>query len=142
MHIVIFDIDGTVANCAHRQHYIAQSPKKWKEYFAEIFHDEPMDAQIRLAHAFKDCGYEIMYLTGRPERFRDITVAWMHQYDLPEGKLLMRQESDKSPAPDFKRRVLQHEIGFDKIRMVVDDDPRVLGMLALAGIPCMRPTGS
>lgn len=141
MHVVIFDIDGTLADCEHRRHFIAQPPKKWKQYFAAMLHDTPMLPQIKLAHAFAECGYEIVYLTGRPERYRDDTAAWMQQHKLPIGKLLMRQESDKSPAPDFKRRVLQHEIGLDRIRMVVDDDPRVLGMLVLAGIPCMRPIG-
>lgn len=142
MHVVIFDIDGTVADCEHRRHHIATPPKKWKAYFAEMLHDTPMLPQIKLAHAFSDCDYEIVYLTGRPERYREDTLAWMQQHKLPQGKLYMRQESDKSPAPDFKRRVIQHEIGFDKIRLVVDDDPRVLGMLALANVPCIRPTGA
>lgn len=138
-HIVVFDLDGTLADCEHRRGHIANPPKNWKAFFDAMMHDTPMLAQIKLAHAFSDCGYEIVYLTGRPERYRDETLAWMHQHKLPSGKLHMRQEADRSAAPDYKRRVLQYEIGFGSVALVVDDDPRVCAMLTLSGVPNICP---
>lgn len=31
---IIFDIDGTLADCSHRLHWIQSKPKNWNAFFA------------------------------------------------------------------------------------------------------------
>ena len=37
--ICIFDIDGTLANCDHRLHYIKNKPKNWEAFYNECMDD-------------------------------------------------------------------------------------------------------
>src|ERR1044071_3698945 len=54
---VILDIDGTVADCSHRQRFIRGKSKKWKKFFEAAQKDQPridVVAQVReLANLYR-----------------------------------------------------------------------------------------
>lgn len=139
--LILFDIDGTLANNTHRQHFIASNPKQWDAFFGALVHDVPMLPQISLLHALSACGYTPCFITGRPERYRDDTVAWLATHGMRRGRLYMRQNSDYASSPDFKQRVITHEIGLINVGLAIDDDPRVRAMLAGLRVPCLAPVG-
>ena len=37
--VCIFDIDGTLANCDHRLHYVKNKPKNWDAFYSECMDD-------------------------------------------------------------------------------------------------------
>ena len=39
---IVFDIDGTLADCSQRLHHIQKSPPDWDSFFAETEKDEPI----------------------------------------------------------------------------------------------------
>ena len=68
---------------------------------------------------------EVVYLTGRPERCRRDTLAWLAAQGLPEGRVHMRRNDDRRPARTTKLEILRR-LGRDReIRMLVDDDELV-----------------
>ncbi|MEV0226402.1 HAD family acid phosphatase [Streptomyces sp. NPDC050704] len=135
--LAVFDLDNTLADTAHRQRFLERSPKDWAAFFAAAPQDPPLAAGVALAleHA-KEC--EILYLTGRPERCRKDTVAWLAAQGLPEGHIRMRRNDDRRPARRTKLETLRELSRNREIRVLVDDDELVCEDAERAGFTVVR----
>ncbi|MEU5403542.1 hypothetical protein ABZ348_30110 [Streptomyces sp. NPDC005963] len=119
--LAIFDLDGTLADSAHRQHFLERAPRDWDAFFAAAPDDPPLDEGVRLClAAAEEC--EVVYLTGRPDRCREDTVVWLAAQGLPTGAVHMRRNGDRRPARTTKLEVLTRLGRRREVRMLVDDD--------------------
>lgn len=55
--IVIFDIDGTLANAEHRVHHLQKEPKDWDAFFAGCTQDTPIEPVMELVRLFFVTGF-------------------------------------------------------------------------------------
>ncbi|WP_030767603.1 nucleotidase [Streptomyces sp. NRRL F-2664] len=130
--LAVFDIDNTLSDTAHRQHFLERRPRDWSGFFAAAPADPPLARGIALAvQSAADC--EVVYLTGRPERCRADTVEWLTRHGLPEGRLWMRGNQDRRPARTTKLEVLGRIARGREVRMLVDDDELVCRAARAAG---------
>ncbi|MCX5582865.1 hypothetical protein ACFV0H_01040 [Streptomyces erythrochromogenes] len=130
--LAVFDIDNTLADTAHRQHFLERRPRDWAGFFGAAPADPPLARGIALAvESSADC--EVVYLTGRPERCRAATVEWLTRHGLPEGRLWMRGNQDRRPARTTKLEVLGRIARGREVRMLVDDDELVCQAARAAG---------
>lgn len=131
--VVVFDIDGVVADVHHRLHYLQSRPKNWGAFFGSMAEDVPLPEGVRRVAEAMDAGSEVRYLTGRPERYRSVTEEWIEAHAHP-APLTMRPNSDRRPARVWKASVL---VGWRRsgamIDRVVDDDPQVVSELRALG---------
>lgn len=135
----MFDIDGVLADVRHRLPYLARQPKDWDAFFAAAPADPPLAEGIALAvQANRDC--EVSYVTGRPERCRADTEAWLDRHGLPRGRLLMRGSRDHRPARVAKVELLAELATEGVVAIVVDDDPAVCDAYERAGWTVLRAT--
>lgn len=135
--LAVFDLDGTLADAGHRQHHLEGARRDWSAFFAAAVDDPPLPEGVRLALvSAEDC--EIRYLTGRPERCRRDTVAWLAEHGLPEGELHMRRNGDRRPARHAKLEVLKRLGREREVRMLVDDDVLVCEAAERAGFAVVR----
>lgn len=81
---------------------------------------------------------EVVYLTGRPERCRRSTLAWLARHGLPEGRLRMRQNDDRRPARTTKLEALRGLARDREIHLLVDDDELVCDAAERAGFRVLR----
>lgn len=133
----MFDLDGTLADTAHRQRFLERTPRDWDAFFAAAPNDPPLPEGVRLVRESAQ-GCEVVYLTGRPERCRRDTVDWLAAQGLPEGRIRMRRNDDRRPARHTKLDVLKR-LGRDReIRMLVDDDELVCIAAEQAGFTVVR----
>src|SRR3954447_22705427 len=96
----VLDVDGVLADVRHRLRHVRSSPKDWDAFFA----DAPDDAVLAegLARAQElSAEHDIVYLTGRPERCRQDTLAWLAEHGCPQGSLVMRGDTGRRPARLF-----------------------------------------
>lgn len=133
--IVVLDVDGVIADVRHRLHHVERKPKNWPAFFAAMDDDGPLPEGIAMAQRYADEGHRIAYLTGRNERYRELTLAWMRRHGLPEGRLVMRREDDRRPARVFKPQALSRLAREGEIVAVVDDDTSVVEVLRDEGWP-------
>ncbi|MEU8894667.1 hypothetical protein [Nocardia sp. NPDC048505] len=135
--LAVFDLDNTLADTEHRQHFLERAPRDWAAFFAAAPHDPPLDAGVALlrAHA-RDC--EIAYLTGRPERCRKDTLRWLEAHDLPADRIFLRRNDDRRPARQMKLEVLRRLARDREIRVLVDDDELVCVDAERAGFRVIR----
>ncbi|MBZ9599339.1 hypothetical protein NRK68_30010 [Streptomyces yangpuensis] len=130
--LAVFDIDNTLSDTAHRQHFLERRPRDWAGFFGAAPADPPLARGIALAvESSADC--EVVYLTGRPERCRADTVEWLTRHGLPEGRLWMRGNQDRRPARTTKLEVLGRIARGREVRMLVDDDELVCQAARAAG---------
>src|SRR5947209_3994262 len=88
--LAVFDLDGTIADTAHRQRFLERKPRDWDAFFAAAPQDPPLPEGVALLlKSTEEC--EVVYLTGRPERCRRDTLDWLAAQGLPEGRVWMRR---------------------------------------------------
>lgn len=137
--LAVFDIDGVLADVAHRVHLIDGRRKDWRAFFDAAVDDPLLPEGSALAtEAARDC--EVVYLTGRPERCRRETLRWLRQHCLPDGDLHMRPEHDRQPAVRLKPKVLGRIAAGRVVAVVVDDDLRVCDAYEARGWNVLRAT--
>ncbi|WP_369174293.1 hypothetical protein AB5J49_42895 [Streptomyces sp. R28] len=135
--LAVFDLDNTLADTGHRQHFLERTPRDWDAFFAAAPKDPPLAQGVALVlESAKEC--EVRYLTGRPERCRRDTLDWLAAHGLPEGRVYMRRNDDRRPARRTKLEILPRLAGTREIRVLVDDDELVCEDAERAGFTVVR----
>jgi hydroxymethylpyrimidine pyrophosphatase-like HAD family hydrolase len=92
--IYVTDLDGTLAKIGHRLHFIKDGNKDWDSFFDACDQDEPIKPIISIIQALQADQFDIIVLTGRPERTRRKTLYWLSQYGIHANKMYMRKDGD------------------------------------------------
>ena len=133
----MFDLDGVLSDAASRQHFLEGGRRDWDAFF-EACGDDPLIDEVARLLELLDPTLRIVLLTGRPQRVRPQTVAWLERYQLRWHLLVMRDYGDYAAAREFKRRSVEElrSYGFD-LRLAFEDDRRNLAMFRAEGVPCV-----
>lgn len=126
--IVVFDIDGTLADMEHRRHWVANKPKNWPAFNAGMSRDTTHGDIVELAQLFNSLGHTVVICSGRGEENRDITERWLRDNAVPFVQLYMRSLKDYRQDSIVKVELLaqireQHGnpwLWFDDRQQVVD----------------------
>ena len=131
--IVFVDIDGVLANCDHRLHYLKE--KDYDSFYSdeEMIKDSPIEAGLNLLETLLlDPMCKVVLLTGRPYRTENITRKWLKEYiyssysDIENLDIIMRKNHDFRPSEVVKVEALK-KFGVDKLSVAslfIDDDPK------------------
>ena len=135
--IVIFDIDGTLADVSERLHHIKKKPKDWDAFFRGIPQDKAIRSMVRLCNILYASGIKILLCTGRREQDRAETVKWLEQQGVNYHELILRPDGDRRSDVIVKREMLA---GLDrsKILFVVEDRSGVVEMWRSEGLVCLQ----
>ncbi len=145
---IIFDVDGTLADCSHRVHHVKNGNKDWDKFFKGMSDDTPVPGVVWLAEVLGDYHYqmggaEIFVVSARPDTYRSQTENWLSRHcpDLWTSitALLMRNEGDHRPDTEVKKDILKgiQSQGYN-VRLVIDDRPSVIKMWREQGIPVLQ----
>lgn len=139
MKCYIFDIDGTIADCSHRLHYIHPRPAKdWRAFFAACADDKPIQHIITLIWRLADDD-RVLLVSGRSDECREATTTWLEKHWVPYDRLYMRKAGDHRDDDILKSEMLDQILadGYRPI-MAFDDRDRVVAMWRKRGIPCAQ----
>jgi hypothetical protein len=104
---VVFDIDGTLTT---------SDSELVQQFFLDLFGGQsvptPYDGARDITQAYRDAGYEVLFMTGRPYWLSDITRAWLVDENMPIGNLHLTATNGESLPTDsgvgtYKRDYLQ-----------------------------------
>jgi predicted secreted acid phosphatase len=87
--IVIFDIDGTLADVSERVHHLEKKPKDWDAFFQGIPQDKAIRSMVRLCNILHESGLKILLCSGRSEQYRPETVEWLAQQGVEYHELIL-----------------------------------------------------
>jgi hypothetical protein len=136
---VIVDLDGTLADCGHRLHHIrAGGAKNWDAFFAACHLDQPHEVVVALVRALKS-EHRLIFCSGRPEKSRAATEAWLERHLGLRGPLYMRGDRDRR-GDDIVKRELLARIRADGFapELAIDDRQRVVDMWRAEGLVCAQ----
>lgn len=132
--IAVFDIDGVLADARHREHHVSGPARDWDAFFAAVGEDPPIDEGIALLRA-TESGTRVVLVSGRPERTRADTEAWLARNGVRVDELILRPDADRRPAATLKAGLLRALAEPSDVACVVDDDPAVVDRLVSLGYP-------
>ena len=136
--VIYWDLDGTLANCEHRKHWIKSKPKNWPAFFSGIQYDEPIFETFTVLNALLKANHNIVFATGRNEKQRDSTVQWLKNNgihaDVHYIGLWMRPDNDFRSDDIVKAELLDDIEKDHEILFAFDDRPKVVKMLRERGI--------
>nr|DAS75426.1 MAG TPA: hypothetical protein [Bacteriophage sp.] len=150
MKYIVFDIDGVLADCSHRLHYLEK--KNYDKFYSdeEIMKDKPIPNLSNILFEIRNANYEgsdtdIKFLTARNIKCITATAEWLERRFgtmLEEGDILMRPTNDYRPAHKVKEDLIKKHIGFENILFAFDDDDQVNEMYKKHGITCYKPNSN
>lgn len=129
MKLIICDIDGVLADCSHRLHYLKE--KNYDAFYGACMADDkaikPGIVLYDLLGFDDDNPVYHIILTGRSQSTGNLTRLWLVDNSIYYDYLLMRRDGDYRPSPVVKVELLQKFFrshgGFDEIYFI-DDDPK------------------
>lgn len=142
---IIFDLDGTLADCDHRLHHIKTKPKNYGKFYATICDDPIIEPISVIFDALMKQGHNLIFCTGREETCFVQTSSWINfnllsDYEQPpQLPLYMRRKGDYRKDSIIKLEALaeMREHGYDP-KLVFDDRPSVCKMWNEAGLMVCR----
>jgi len=135
--IVIFDIDGTLADVSERIHHLRKKPKDWNAFVGGMAQDRAIRSMVHLCNLLYASGIRIILCSGRSEEHRGETVKWLAQQGVNYHDLLLRKDRDRRSDTVVKREMLGN-VDKDKILFVVEDRSRVVAMWRSEGLVCLQ----
>ena len=145
-HVIICDIDGTIADVRHRLHYI-QNPdgtkkKKpdWDAFHAACVDDKPFMDVMHVVHTLYLTDRELYFLSGRNDVVRAQTKEWLWYYGFYEyTDLIMRKAGDRRPDTEVKLEMIR-QLGLtpDDVLCIFDDRQCVVDMWRENGYRVMQ----
>ena len=140
--VILVDVDGTLANSLHREHYLETKPKNWSAYYENALEDPVYEDIIWLVKLLKECGNTILIVTARSEDRREITTKWLNEKAGLSGvydKIYMRDIDDYRDDDVCKKDMLDaiRKDGYDPY-LVLDDRKMVVDMWRNEGLTCLQ----
>lgn len=135
------DLDGTLCNFEHRRHLIETSPKQWDHFHSLMCNDKPNYSVASVVALHLQFGYQVFFVTGRFQSYRDVTNSWIdeHLYCFGQIPILMRDDGDHRPDDEVKEEIYHAfiEPSFD-VKLVLDDRDHVVKMWRRLGLECWQ----
>lgn len=143
---IIVDLDGTLCDTSHRQHFMEQTPKDWNSFYAGIS-DDPIHKHIdKLIRRYR-CDtsgsriVDIVFLSGRPDKYEQDTLKWLrtHGYHTNMFELHMRKTGDYRPDYVVKLEIAtENNLTPDNVEFILDDRSSVVQMWRAQGFKCLQ----
>lgn len=144
MSTYIFDLDGTLANCDHRQDFALN--KDWETFHSLCHLDEVYPKIKRLLLDLADEGLsEIIMVTGRDDSQRAKTLNWLSDNGIGRAidQLFMRPLGDHRPDHEYKLSVVDsyfgsREMALEAITCWFEDRDNLVANLRDAGFTILQ----
>ena len=138
---LIFDVDGTLLDIEHRRHFVSDGNNDWKSFLDPkvMEGDTPNQPVVDVAIALRDAGAEIVVVSARNERHREVTENQLRRAGVEFSHLFLREDDDFRPDSEFKRDVLHALRDADwHPDLVFDDRNQVVKVWREEGVPCFQ----
>jgi len=154
--MIIFDLDGTLADCEHRRHFVdinkniiggydqARLREGWKPDWQAFYEACDKDTLIRpiaivitsmFGHDYYDNSHDLHIWSGRCESVRRKTEKWLEDNYIEYNSLKMRPKGDYTPDDQLKESWLNEALKEGHtIDFVFDDRTKVVDMYRRRGI--------
>ena len=142
MGVILTDIDHTLASAFWRDHLWESG--QWDEYHACCVEDKVIESTAILVRSLWFAGRKVIGITSRPSKWREITLRWLVDNDLPIHRVLMRDSEVHLKAPELKILLAEESFGKDlrsEIDLLIEDRDDVVSAFMARGVACVHVRG-
>lgn len=137
--VIVFDVDGTLADIEHRMHWIDNKPKNWNAFFSVQHEDPPHEEIVWLAKRLNDADTHILICSGRSNKFRKVTEDWLLEQGISFDEVFMRKIDDFRPDSIVKVELLAEiREKYGEPYLWVDDRKTVVEAIRNAGVRVLQ----
>lgn len=148
--IIVFDIDGTLADISHREFLVAdREHAHWDEFFSDelIYKDRVIPGALDGYQLLYSMADKVYVVSGRPKSSLRATTDWLFEngFSLPKifGGVVLRPDGLTLPAHEFKQLAMESVIlpensPYAKY-IFIDDEERNLEMFSEYGLALKAP---
>jgi len=136
--IIITDLDGTIAlDTGRAQECLHSGKKDWDAYYDRCDEDKPNEKIISMLNSFRD--KYLWILSGRVNKTRSVTEAWLARHGLEFDHLVMRADGDHTDDHRLKLSWAQ-SFGFtpQRVWFILEDRDRMVQAWRDAGYTCLQ----
>lgn len=131
---IIVDIDGTLADLSHRSPYAKDEALYLKDKLNDY-----VSGIVALYQEGIGNSAIVILMSGREEKFRDVTNAWLLKHGVENDALYMRATGDPRNDSIIKNELFEKYIaGKYNIDFILDDRLRVCQMWYAKGLNVLR----
>lgn len=133
--VVVVDLDGTIADASRRERQFLQGTNKdWIGFFRDMENDPPIAKVLDRVKELQK-RYEVVALTGRPEKYRKESARWLEKMGVRCSTLLMRRGGDSRPDYEAKAELLDELIASGcEVALALDDREPVCAAYRARGV--------
>ena len=143
---IIVDLDGTLCDERHRRVYLevkSWGPREFDKFYEAMDKDKAYDWCRTMVRMYLEKRYHIIFLTGRPEKYRQKTVDWLFTYcgihPNCDYELYMRPDGDFRQDTDLKPEIYYQKIdGNYDVEFILEDRNKVVHKWREMGLTCLH----
>lgn len=143
---IVCDLDGTLCDEGHRSQFA--NAGQWEEYHSLCPYDKLFEdvAEVlkRLVYCANDTpSLGLLIVTGRTEKYRELTRQWLTRAQVLPDELLMRPDGSFEKANVLKLQQLEaffggKEAALAQVLLVLEDSDKVVQAWRDYGLPCWQ----
>lgn len=103
---VIADLDGTLVDVSSIKHLVEGEDRHFHAFHAASKDCPPRPEVVDAVRAAHAAGRAVLVVTSREFIWRDLTLDWLQQHDVPYDQLVMRIVGDYRPDHVVKAEML------------------------------------
>ncbi|WP_286689434.1 HAD family acid phosphatase [Aeromicrobium sp. REDSEA-S38_B2] len=103
---VIADLDGTLVDVSSILHHVAGDERDFAAFHSASRDCPPRPEVVEAVRAAHEQGRAVLVVTSREFVWRDLTLDWLQQHDVPYDQLVMRIVGDYRPDHVVKAEML------------------------------------
>ena len=128
--VIMCDLDGT----------LCLFDRKTKNPYYRDFENDEVNTAILYILDRRDTNHNIVFVSGRSDKFRDVTEKWLRQNIWGKhNKLFMRKDGDNRKDSIVKQEIYENEIkGKYNVLFVLDDRNQVVELWRSLGLVCLQ----
>lgn len=143
---IVSDIDNTLADATHREHFVNGPGKKdWKSFFDKMGEDKSNQWCVSILDLMSG-KFDILLTSARPDDYREVTTTWLFDNHVYYDKLIMRRKGDYRKDDIVKEILYEFEIkSHYDVLFWIDDRKQVIDKIRSHGIvvlDCAGPKGN
>ena len=126
---VVFDLDSTLCDCSSRHHHVLKQPQDFDAFHKACGTDKVNKPVRFILDCFAQRRYNVVILTGRPEKYIGETVDWLVDHRIEYDQLIMKRRSDEQDDVAYKRQMLSRLVNNYDIVAVFEDRKKIVDMI-------------
>jgi hypothetical protein len=133
--VVVFDIDGTLVNTDSIKYLVSDGLREFDTFHRESINCPPHKNVLAVAKGIMDAEIGVIGLSGRQEKYRNLTNYWLAMNSLPLHELILRPENYLGNKIQFKAEAIKSLKSRFELIAIFDDDSKLLQAWKAFDIP-------